>query len=215
LAWYRSKESSWSSEISKMSSELAAVRQSSGNWIEAKRIVDNLFAQVSGYGSSRVARWSSLIAGGDILWDSVSPAFMQVKTYTAEKFRHSSRMRLVLGPDLRVTPFREYRIPFAVPSLGSVSLAIAPLLSTSNGIVGIEIVSADDRVIAQVTLPITAVSPDVPTNFTLSEPLKSLSENWALRAFVRDIDVPVALYELVNCTSIRRCAKRSPFVSLC
>lgn len=215
LGWYKSKESKWTSEIARLTDELCIAQKGGTNWGIAKQTVDNLFTQLCGCRSTRANRWLSLLNRNDVLWDSVSPAFLKLKNFTATHFRLSFGTKLVLESDLRETPYREYIVPFAVSSLSTVSLAIRPLLPGTQGIVGVEVVSALGHVVAQLTLPISEISPDVPSNFTFPSPVTSLSEKWGLRVFVRDVDVPVSLYELAKCMSIRSTTDCLPFISLC
>jgi len=214
LAWYQSQDASRNAELSRIGAELAVANQFRRRWEEGKSVVVDLYAQVSAYRSSRMARYASLLTRKDMLWESVSPAFFDIKAYTAQHFRRASRSRLVLGDDLAAMSYREYAIPFELKGLSRVSLAIRPLLHVPHGTVGVEIVSKEQRVVAQVSLSVSGISPDAPTDFIMPAPLADIGEGWALRVFVRDVGVPVAIYELVEYSAFRREIHFMPFVLL-
>lgn len=212
LSWHQSRESSWSSEFSRIKEELTVANQFKNQWEEGKKLAGELYAQVSTYRSSRLARVASFFRRKDRLWESVSSAFYEIKSYTAKHFRRSSRTNLVLGDDLGSMAYREYLIPFKIVSLSKVSLAIRPLLPTLQGEVGIEIVSSEQRVVAQVSLPLSGIQPDAPTDFIISTALVDLGETWLLRVFVRNAEVPVAVYELAKYPMFSRKINYMPFV---
>lgn len=214
LAWHQSLEASRSTELSHVKEELAALQLYRHRWEQAKRVVGELYPQAIVSRTSRGAWLASFLTGEDRLWESVSPAFSEIKSYTAKYFQKSSRARFVLGDDLGAMPYREYVIPFKINSLSQVSLAISPLLPTVQGTVGIEIVSSAQRVVAQISLPLSDVRPDAPTDFIMPTPLADLGELWSLRVFVRNVEVPIAIYELVKYSAFSRQIHYIPFVFL-
>lgn len=145
------------------------------------------------------------------LWDLVSPAFFDLKKFTEKHFWSSKRTQLILGEDLRTVPYREYLIPFPIKNLTSVSLAISPLSPVSVGAVGIEILSDKGYILAQVSVPLSAVSADMPVRFDLPQALSSLEPEWKLRVFVRNSEIPIAIYELIKYSAIRRRRTYLPF----
>lgn len=187
-------------------------RRSSGD--EGKLVVGHLYKQVSAHRSSRMTRVASFLKRKDVLWESISPVFAELKSYTAQHFKKSFRTRFILSDDLRATQYREYDIPVNVVGLSKVSLAICPLLRASQGTVGIEIVSSVQRVVAQVSIQLSAIQPATPTDFIMPAPLFGLGDTWLLRVFVKNADVPVAIYELVNYSIVSRRVDYMPFVCL-
>jgi len=214
LAWHQSQEALRNTESLRMKEELAAAHLFKSHWEEGKRIVGELYSQVTACRSSRLARLAFFFTRLDMFWESVSPAFYEIKSYSAQHFRGSSRARFVLGDDLGAMPYREYTIPFKMNGLTKVSLAIRPLLPTSQGSVGIEIISSDQRVVAQALLPLSDIHPDAPTDFNMPTPLIDLLAPWSLRVFVRNVDVPVAVYELVKYSIFSRRIDYMPFIFL-
>jgi SAM-dependent methyltransferase len=214
LAWHQSLEESRNAELSRIKEELAALQLFRHHWEQGKSVVGELHAQATLSRTSRMARLASFLTSKDQLWESVSPAFSEIKSYTAQHFQKSSRARFVLGDDLSSIPYREYAIPFKMHSLNKVSLAIRPLLPTSQGTVGIEIVSSAQRVVAHLSLPLSDIRPDAPTDFIMPTHPVDLGEPWSLRVFVRNVDVPVAIYELVKYSAFSRRINYIPFVFL-
>ncbi len=203
LAWHRSNEASWNAEISRMRDAAAVAEVSGRNREEEARVVRELHAQVTGHRLSRSARIASFFKREDTLWEWVAPAFQEIKSYTGGHFRRSSRTRLVLGADLAATQYREYAIAFPVDTLGKVSLAIHPFLHGTEGAAGVEIV-CHEKVVAQVTVPLANVHRDSPANFVFPAGIRDLSPPWLLRVFVRDVKVPVAIWELMECSALGR-----------
>ena len=146
----------------------------------------------------------------DVLWDDVAPAFDELKAYSGAKIRRSG-YRLALSADIGSLDYREYAMPMTLDRLSRVGVAVNPL-APSGGEIGIEVVSADHVVLAQVARPLASVSTSEPTIFELA--LERLARDWRLRVFARDATAPVTVYELVNPSVLRRRPRRLPFVSL-
>ena len=214
LIFHESKEARWASEFNRMQQELISANLLKNQLAGSKKVLGQLYAQVIGPRSSRKERLSSLFEKNNVLWNSVAPAFEQIKRYSEQNFLTNSNARLVLGEDLGTLPYREYKIPFQVDKLSVVSLAINPLVSKSHGIVGIEIVSSLKHVVAQVCLPLSDIDPIAPTNFIFAIPLQDLGESWYLRVFAKDVDVPVALYEFIQYSTFARRIEYRPFAFL-
>ncbi|UCO97924.1 methyltransferase domain-containing protein [Metapseudomonas lalkuanensis] len=236
IAWYRAKEGSWNSELNRLRDELSKAHELHAPWqqeasrlngelhhtqqasstyrAEAKMVIQSLYHELMDYRASHSIRIASMLKKEDALWNAVSPAFEPLKAFTLGNLRDASRTRLVLGDDLRSLPYREYRIPVDLGSLESISLAVRPLLKTSQGLIGIEVVSNDLQVVAQSVRPLAGVDPDVPTSFNLSEPITGLAKNWFLRVYVKDADIPVSLYEQAHYSIVRRKTKYLPFALL-
>ena len=214
LNWYKSKEKSWNNEMARLREELSVVQKGGANWDMAKRTVENLFTQLGEGRSSRKFRWKSLLNRNDNQWNSVSSPFLILKDYTDRHFPRPFRAKLVLGCDLRAIPYREYIVPFAVESLSTVSLAINPLLPVSHGTVGVEVVSNFYQVLSQTTLPVSEIRQDLPSVFHFVTPITNLGSKWRLRVFVKNVDVPISIYEIEKCLNFRAKAEFLPFVLL-
>ncbi|MFC4860144.1 methyltransferase domain-containing protein [Pseudomonas sp. MAHUQ-62] len=233
ITWYRAKESSWSGELTRLQDELNQAHELHAPWqqeasrlngelhhtqqassshrAEAKMVIHNLYRELMDYRASHSIRIASMLKKDDALWSAVSPAFEPLKAFTLGNLREASRTRLVLGDDLRSIPYREYRIPVQVGILESISLAVRPLLKTSLGFIGIEVVSSDQQVLAQSVRALSSIDPDIPTSFNMPEPVSGLGKNWFLRVYVKDADIPVSLYEQAHYSIVRRKTRYLPF----
>ncbi|WP_316172288.1 class I SAM-dependent methyltransferase [Bradyrhizobium sp. SZCCHNRI3037] len=170
-------------------------------------VVADLYSQITAYRNSRAQRIRERFAD-DGLWRDVSPAFAKLKAYSQRAFRRRG-YRLSLSPDIRAAEYREYSITIGVSRLSAVELAIVPLVR-SSGVIGIELVSKKNQIVAQSTVDLEAITAERPTRFQLPEPV-SLTPGWALRVFARGVAAPVILYELVHPAPIRRAPRVQPF----
>lgn len=218
LDWYKAKDAQWNDEVANLRALSQKLHQekntSEESWMAVKQLVSDLYTQLTAYRYTKLERISSIFARSNDLWDLVSPAFAQLKKYSSAHFRRSSRYRLVLGDDLRQIPYREYCIPHNVQNLSRVGLALRPLLPASQGVVGVEVVSSMQKVVLQMTMPLVNINPDEPTYFVLPSTLDGLGDKWCLRVFVRDADVPVAVYEILHHSMFICRVKFSPFAEL-
>lgn len=194
LERYRAAEVRWKIEEKALEAELVAAKQ----------------ANSSRGLSSRIQFFKSVLSHTNPLWKSVSPAFSSLKSYTEEFIANPRDARLELSGDLRKVPYREYLITGLTVPTSSLSFAISSSTPASNGQVGVEIVSASQQILVQVIIPLRNVDPNSPTVFALTTPIGEVGPKWGLRIFVRDADVPVAVYEMVSYRLFGR-VKRLPF----
>lgn len=242
IDWYRAKEETWNIEQHRLQQDVinaqqatkkAALNQSplaqevqhlnlalstaksqaSQSRHEALQVIDSLQSEVREYRSSRSLQLVSLYKSKSSLWNSISPAFTPLRSFTEKHLLKTSRPVLTLGDDLRNVPYREYLMPLRQENLGGVLLAVRPLMRGQLGLLGVEIVSSNDEVVAHVVLPLADIDPEVPTRFELPT-AATLDANWYLRVFVRDSDVPVALYEVSQYSIMKKRTKYFPFAAL-
>lgn len=203
------------SDLASATGEVAAACQAIDHWKElhtkAKRSLNELYAE------ARALQRPMLGVAGFVIGrrrqpSGLSDRFGAVRDYCDRHFR-AARASLVLGGDLNEVSYREYEIPFALDKLSSIFLAIRPLLRGSAGSAGIEIVSADSKILVQAVVSLADVEPGTITEFRLPVPLTGLKNTWLLRVFVRGADAPVALYELAKGALFRGETQFIPFVS--
>lgn len=139
---------------------------------------------------------------------------VEIKPYAAQHFKKLFGVRLILGDDICTMSCREYAIPFNFYSLVKVLLTICLLLPASKGTVGIEIVSTDQREVAQMSVALSDIQPAIPADLIMPAPFAGLGDSWLLRVFVENADVPAAIHELVKYSPIRRGVEFSSFVFL-
>jgi hypothetical protein len=125
----------------------------------------------------------------------------------------TARACIAIGGDLTEVPYREYVIPFELDRLTAVSLAVRPLVPESSGVLGVEIVSARNEILAHVRRELTGIQRDGISEFRLADPINGLGKNWLLRVFVRDAETPVSVYELVRGALFRGATQSFPLVS--
>lgn len=214
LQWHECREKITDMELSRLKEQLVEAQAAKTLYNKGRQVVSDSYKQLIAHRESRIGRLATFFRGKDTLWADVSPAFYEIRMFTEQHFWRPGRCRLVLGADLAALQYREYIIPFRVDSLTKISLAISPLWPTAQGVAGIEIISEDLRVVAHTTLPLSDISPDTPTHFILPAPVINLGERWALRVFAINADVPVAIYELVNYSVLRRRIRHAPFAFL-
>ncbi|MFJ2529373.1 methyltransferase domain-containing protein [Pseudomonas helmanticensis] len=242
IDWYRAKEETWNIEQHRLQQDVLnaqqatkktaltqsplaqqvqhlnlalnnAQSQASQSRNEALQVIDNLQLEVQAYRSSRSLQLVSLYKSKSSLWNSISPAFTPLRAFTEKHLLKTSRPVLTLGDDLRNVPYREYLMPLRQENLGGVLLAVRPLMRGQMGLLGVEIVSSKDEVVAHIVLPLADIDPEVPTRFKLPTVI-TLDANWYLRVFVRDSDVPVALYEVSQYSIMKKRTKYFPFAAL-
>lgn len=242
IEWYRAKEESWNVEQHRLQQDLLNAQQATKKATltqspiaqqvkhlnlalstaenkanqsrqEALQVIDSLQSEVREYRSSRSLQLVSLYKSKSSLWNSISPAFTQLRTFTEKHLLKTSRPVLTLGDDLRNVPYREYLMPLRQENLCAVLLAVRPLMRGQIGLLGVEIVSNNDEVVAHIVLPLAEVDPEVPTRFELPT-AATLDANWYLRVFARDADVPVALYEVSQYSIMKKRTKYFPFAAL-
>lgn len=215
LAWHKAREEESKEHLAEQQLGMgSAARQIEAAFRQAKHTIDDLCLHIANYRSSRSMVLAALFSRSDPLWETVSPAFSHLKAYSAKHFRKSRLVRLVLGDDLRGVTYREYVMPIEVRDLSAISLAVCPLIPSSGGCVGVEIVTREQRVVAQTSVMIAGIRPEVPTEFVLPQCLPVLEKHWRLRVFVRDVDVPVALFEFVRVTKLLRLREFLPLFFL-
>lgn len=214
-AWYRSKEElqvaetqRQAAEVARLTAEIASV--ANADLLEARKCIDDISRQVFLKRSARSTRLAYFLARDNHSWQLINPLFSEVRAYAEEHFRRSTKTMFGLGEDLRTVPFVEYEIPFRVPTLRSVTLGLQPFVRPGTGMVGIELVSAN-QIVAHVTIPVAVVRRDAPTEFTLPAPIGGLEAGWRLRVFAVGVDVPIAAFELNDYSLLRRRIRNAPF----
>jgi hypothetical protein len=163
-------------------------------------------------GFAEAARVGGFIIGRDTQNQGLPKAFTPLRDYCDRHF-HTARSAIAVGGDLTEMPYREYVIPFALDRLTAVSFAIRRLVPETCGVLGVEIVSRSE-ILAHVRRDLgTDIECDGVAEFCLPTALAGLEKNWSLRIFVRDVEAPVSVYELVRGALFRGTVQSSPLVS--
>ncbi|MEE1888743.1 glycosyltransferase family 2 protein [Pseudomonas carassii] len=149
-----------------------------------------------------------------VAWESLPAGFDMLKAFTQARFSRISKRKLVLSRDLRSSVYQEFIMPIDVSGLKRISLAVSPLLPVSDGEFGVEIISHEQKIVAQAVVPFSAVAHEAPTHIALASAISELKAGWGLRVFVRNVEVPVFIYELGRNSLIRRRSASLPLLSL-
>lgn len=209
LAWYQARESALSAEANAMATELAVAQSAHGRWEYSESVAKSLCSQLEAFH----AQPSALFAIEDMAWNLLPTGFDEMKRSSLVAVP-AARRRLAISGDLRTMPYREYLIRSGQAAFHSIAVALRPLSLPTRGLAGIEIVSAARKVVAQAVLPLSSVNPATPTTFNLPSPLAELEPGWALRVFVKEADVPVAVLEQARRSRLRRHVSLLPFALL-
>ena len=113
--------------------------------------------------------------------------------------------RLLSSINLRQVAYIPYRVIFDrennQPGVLS-TIAIAPVIDLlpGAGVVGVEVVSPDGKIIARATAPATTIDFGQPIRLTFSPGIELINQMgdqraYELRAFGRELDVPLRIYE--------------------
>ncbi len=213
VTWYESREQSYT-ELLQTKVESPTSSRNMEIDAEVPQLLTDLYAELKSIQNSKTVRAATFFSTRNALWDAISPEFLPLKRYSAHQFRHRHDRRLALSDNLGAIPYREYVIPFGLATLELVSMAVRPFLHSSNGTVGIEIVSNEDEVLSNIQLPLSQVKSEAPTDFVVFPPLVELRKNWKLRVFVQNTNIPVVVYELIEQSLLLRKNSYFPFVSL-
>jgi SAM-dependent methyltransferase/chromosome segregation ATPase len=206
LAWYQSRESVLSAEAATLKAGLAEAQSVDVRRKYAETVVEGLYSQLQAY----YAEKSAVFAMRDLIEESLSADYDDMRQFSLLPM-DAVRGRLVMSDDLCTMPYREYIIPTSQTVVSSIAVAIRPLSLATRGVAGVEIVSAAKKIESQAVLPLNSVNPAAPTVFDLPVPLPGLEAGWALRVFVKDADVPVAVLEQARLLGLRRRMRLLPF----
>lgn len=123
----------------------------------------------------------------------------EIKRYVAKYFRRTDNA--VVFKDLGQESYREYVIPFRVDDLKGVSLVVGASDRLAVGLIGIEIVTPSQKIVAHETLMVQMSGEDTPIHFLLPTSVVGLEEGWRLRVFSRS-EESVSIYELKGRTTV-------------
>lgn len=175
--------------------------------------ISRLHSEVEAYHFSRPLRLARAVSWRKSkMWGMLSPFFVPLEQFNRKHFGRSRRDELRLSSDLATIPYREYVVHFRQLRLEAVHLGVVPLMAPAYGSIGLEIVSRDSRILCSTLGSIDGVDGNVPLKLSLATPLTDLEAGWRLRVFVRDVDTPVTIYEVVRSPALYGELMRFPFV---
>ena len=154
-----------------------------------------LAAELDSLREGTVFRWLAHFNQGKDLREDISPAFQQL-TDDSMLFTQDLRgFRLQPSYNLQSIPFLSYPLQVNRANLKGVLLAPILDLPPTDGILGVEIVSPSNSIVVQIVVPFHQVDESRPTPFSFSAIPNSHQGRFWLRVFVRNVDVPVRMFE--------------------
>jgi len=153
----------------------------------------NVVNELDGMRESRISRLVGRFRRFDLL-QSLNPIFQQ---FVDDSYIFQNVKGFLLQPSvsLQKVDFLSYRLEFNRPGLCSV--CFAPLLDVplQHGLMGIELVSPENKIIVQKTISINDLKGDTPGRFIFEPILDTQQGLWKIRIFARDIQGPLRLVE--------------------
>jgi SAM-dependent methyltransferase len=141
----------------------------------------------------RISRLANRFRRVDLL-QSLDTTFQQ---FLNDSYTFQNVKGFLLQPSINLerVNFLSYRLEFN--RRGLCGLWIAPLLDIplEQGTVGIELVSPENRVVLQKTIPVKDFSEGLPEHFVFAPVLETQHGMWEIRIFARDIEGPTRLAE--------------------
>jgi len=154
-----------------------------------------LAAEVHAFRERKVIQWLAHFNQGKDLRDDISPAFQQLKDDSMLFTQDLKGFRLQPSVNLQSVPFLSYSLQVNRAKLKGILLAPILDLPLTHGILGVEIVSPSNSIVAQIVVPFHQIDEKHPTHFSFPAILDSRQGRFCLRVFVRNVDVPVRIFE--------------------
>ncbi|OGP75038.1 MAG: hypothetical protein A2V86_05690 [Deltaproteobacteria bacterium RBG_16_49_23] len=143
----------------------------------------------------KITRWVNRFFNKSDLRNDISPAFQQLKDDSFIFGENLNKFRLQPSVNLQRVPFVYYPLELKRANLQGILLAPIMDLLSMNGVLGVEIVSPTDSIVAQAFVPISQIDDSGPTSFDFSAIPNTDQGRFWLRVFVRDTDTPVRVFE--------------------
>ena len=149
--------------------------------------------ELSGMRGSRVFRLIERIGKSDLL-SLLNPAFQQLLD-DSYIFQNVKGFLLQPSVNLQKVEYLGYRLEFDRPGL--CGIWIAPLLDIplQKGVVGVEFVSPENKIVLQQVLSVSDLKEDMPGYFIFEPVLDTQQGIWEIRIFARDVEGPIRLAE--------------------
>ncbi len=154
-----------------------------------------LAAELDSLREGTVFRWLAHFNQGKDLRDDISPAFQQLTDDSMLFTQDLKGFRIQPSYNLQSVPFLSYPLQVNRAKLKGVLLAPILDLPPTEGILGVEIVSPSNSIVVQSVVPFHQVDENRPTHFPFPAIPNSHQGRFWLRVFVRNVDVPVRIFE--------------------
>lgn len=97
--------------------------------------------------------------------------------------------------NLQRIPYLSYSMELKHPNLCEICLAPVLDVFAQSGVLGVEIVSPQNKIVAQATAAADKIEVNIPVQFHFDPIPDSEAGKFTLRVFARDLDVPLRVYE--------------------
>jgi hypothetical protein len=154
-----------------------------------------LAAELDSLREGTVFRWLAHFNQGKDLRDDISPAFQQLTDDSMLFTQDLKGFQIQPSYNLQSVPFLSYPLQVNRANLKGVLLAPILDLPPTDGILGVEIVSPSNSIVAQSVVTFNQVDEIRPALFPFSGIPNSHQGRFWLRVFVRNVDVPVRIFE--------------------
>ncbi len=130
-------------------------------------------------------------------WDNVGTPFQQLKDDTLLFHAKNDLDGYLLQPSINLqnVPFVYYALKINRANLAGILLAVILDFPATAGTLGIEIVSPENTIVAQTTIPLNQVNDVALARLNFPAIRDSKQGQFWLRVFVRDANVPVRIFE--------------------
>lgn len=149
--------------------------------------------------ASKYMKFKKFLKPGN-LWGLVGPSFQLFKDQSLMNGYKTKKSRLVLSENIQNKDFYWFNLSgLSSGCLTGISLAISYTIRAQSGIMGIEVVENDKQIIASASVDASKINNYEPVSFEFDPVYIDTSNNYyALRVFVKDVDVPITMYILKN-----------------
>ena len=152
-----------------------------------------LGATIRGAVCSLVTYYKAVCLADPDAWDAIPSGFQRIKDDPFVAGYRSNGFLLQKSPNIQHVPFLSYPITLSEGELRAISLAIVAGVSSVHGSIGVEVVSAENNVVAHVRMPAAYVCSSKPAEFFLEPPIEA--GRYLLRVFGNRLSRPVHLLE--------------------
>ncbi len=158
----------------------------------SRRAAEDLATRLARLIDSRFMRLLARLRQDD-LWAIIGPAGAEIKAQS--QCWHRRGFRLQTSRDLTSVPYQEYRMRGENRDIRAVLLAPVMDVPWGDGVLGVEIVSPDDRIVVNTARPIGSLTNGQPAEFSFPPVSLTSSRGWRLRVFGRSATTPVRVFE--------------------
>jgi ubiquinone/menaquinone biosynthesis C-methylase UbiE len=153
----------------------------------------NVVNELAGIRANRLSRFTNRFRRFNLL-PLLNPAFQR---FLDDSYLFQNVKGFLLQPSMNLqrAGYSGYRLEFNRPGL--CGIWFAPLLDIplQQGVIGIELVSPENKIILQQVLSVGDLREDMPGHFVFDPILDTQQGTWEVRLFVRDVEGPLRLAE--------------------